>query len=239
MGFFDSILDPATASIDSVAFAECLAAALVIGAAIALVYRYGGRHSQSLMFTIAMIPAVVTVIIMVVNGNIGAGIAVMGAFSLVRFRSAPGTAKEIGMIFLAMSTGLLTGMGFVGYAAVFTAVMCAICLVYTRVSGGWSPDRGMVLRITVPEDLDFDGAFDDVLSRYTSSHELSTVKTVNMGSMYRLTYDVTLRPDCSRKAMLDELRSRNGNLEIVLGHSEPRYTELRSWRTRACSRDGR
>lgn len=177
------------------------------------------------MFTIALIPAVVTVIIMVVNGNIGAGIAVMGAFSLVRFRSAPGTAKEIGMIFLAMSTGLLTGMGFVGYAVVFTLVMCVICAAYTRASGGWSSDS-MVLRITVPEDLDFEDAFDDVLDRYTKTHELSTVKTANMGSMYRLSYDVELLPGCSRKALMDELRSRNGNLEVVLGHTESKYTEL-------------
>lgn len=226
MGFFDSILDSSSTSIDPAAFAECLAVALVIGALIALVYRYRSKYSQSLMFTIALIPAVVTVIIMVVNGNIGAGIAVMGAFSLVRFRSAPGTAKEIGMIFLAMSTGLLTGMGFVGYAAVFTVAMCVICVLYSRMSGGWGGENALVLRISVPEDLDFEGVFEGVLDKYTSEHELTGVKTLNMGSMFRLTYDVKLVPGASRKAMLDELRLLNGNLEIALGHAEPRYTEL-------------
>ncbi len=223
MGIFDSIITSGT-TIET--FLACLGCSLLVGLAIAFVYRYRTKHSESLMFTIGMIPAVVSVIIQVVNGNIGAGIAVMGAFSLVRFRSAPGTAKEIGMIFLAMSTGLLIGMGFIGYALVFTAIMCAICLIYNTCSGGWSAKAPLTLRITVPEDLDFKGAFDGVLSKHAREFELSSVKTVNMGSMYKLTYDVTLNADCNEKQMIDEIRCINGNLEVSLGHAPSQYTEL-------------
>ena len=226
MGFFDSIFESTTESIDPVDFLLCVACALVVGAAIALVYRYRSKHTQSLVFTIALIPAVVTVIIMVVNGNIGAGIAVMGTFSLVRFRSAPGTAKEIGMIFLAMSTGLLIGMGFLGYAVLFTAIMAIICVVYNTLSSGWSSEPGLLLHITVPEDLDYKGEFEDILDRYTASYEMNSVKTINMGSMFRITYDVTLAPNCDEKAMIDEIRCRNGNLEVSLGHAKTGYTEL-------------
>ena len=223
MGIFDSIISAGT-TIET--FLACLGCSLLVGAMIALVYRYRTKHSESLMFTIGMIPAVVSVIIQVVNGNIGAGIAVMGAFSLVRFRSAPGTAKEIGMIFLAMSTGLLIGMGFIGYALVFTAVMCAICLLYNTYSQGWSAKTPLTLRITVPEDLDFKGAFDEALAKHARSFELSSVKTVNMGSMYKLTYEVTLNADCNEKQMIDEIRCINGNLEVSLGHAPAQYTEL-------------
>ena len=223
---FDSIFDSSSVSIEPMAFLSCLGCALLVGVLIAAVYRFRSKYSQSLMFTIAMIPAVVTVIIMVVNGNIGAGIAVMGAFSLVRFRSAPGTAKEIGMIFLAMSTGLLIGMGFLGYAVLFTLIMCGICVAYNALSSGWSGKTPLTLRITVPEDLDFNDAFDDILAKYTTRYECTGVKTVNMGSMYKLTYEVETIKGCDEKAMMDEIRCRNGNLEVSLGHAQSQYTEL-------------
>ncbi len=226
MSLFDSIFGGTSEAIDPMAFLLSVGCALVLGLALAAVYRFRSKHSDSLMFTIALIPAVVSVIIMVVNGNIGAGIAVMGAFSLVRFRSAPGTAKEIVMIFLAMSTGLLVGMGFLAYGALFTAIMCAICVAYNLISKGWSEQSNMTLRITVPEDLDYRGEFDGILSSYTTAYELQSVKTTNMGSMFRLTYGVTLSDGCDEKRMIDEIRCKNGNLEVYLGHAEQKYTEL-------------
>lgn len=227
MGIFDSILDSTAEAIDPVDFVTCVGVALIVGFLIALVYRFRMKHSESLVFTIALVPAVVSVIIMVVNGNIGAGIAVMGAFSLVRFRSAPGTAKEIVMIFLAMSTGLLIGMGFIAYALLFTIIMCAICVAYNAMSPSWSnPANDLVLRITIPEDLDYKDAFEGILSKYTKEHELQAVKTINMGSMFRLTYSILLNADCDEKAMIDEIRCKNGNMEVSLGHAQPRGTEL-------------
>ena len=156
------------------------------------------------------------------------GVAVAGAFSLVRFRSAPGSAKEIVTIFLAMGTGLITGMGYLGFAALFTLIMCAAFTVYELLSmeRGKSGDVYKTVKITVPEDLDYSGAFDDIFAEYTKACELITVKTTNMGSMFRLTYNVTLRDKYIEKQMIDRIRERNGNLEIVVSKQETRMAEL-------------
>ncbi len=157
-----------------------------------------------------------------VNGNIGAGIAVMGAFSLVRFRSVAGSAKEIGALFLAMAAGLVVGMGYPAYAVLFTVVLGAAMIVYQLAGLGASSagDLDRTLRITVPEDLNYVGLFDEVLPRYTSAARQTSVKTCNMGSLFKLTYDVTLLPQASEKELIDELRCRNGNLEISLTQRE-------------------
>ena len=174
------------------------------------------------MLTLALLPAIVCVVILTVNGNIGAGIAVMGAFSLVRFRSVAGTAKEIGTIFLAMAAGLVVGMGYPGYAMLFTLVLAAAMVVYQTVGLGSarSDELERTLRITIPEDLNYMGVFDEVFARFTSCAKQSSVKTCNMGSLFKLTYDVTLLPQANEKDFLDELRCRNGNLEISLTQRE-------------------
>ena len=154
---------------------------------------------------------------MMVNGNLGIGVAVAGAFSLVRFRSAPGSAKEMAVIFMTMCTGLITGVGYIAYALLFTVIMCAVLILAQLVSVKRSnTDRRRILKITVPEDLDYEGIFDDIFDGYTSSHTLVGVKTSNMGSLYRLTYELTLKDAKSAKAFIDSLRVRNGNLEISL-----------------------
>ena len=206
-------------------FLLCVAVALVIGAGIAFTASRRSAFSHSFLISLAALPALVCVTIMMVNGNIGAGVATAGAFSLVRFRSAAGTAKEIVLIFMAMVAGLVAGMGYLAYAVLFALILCAIFLILGR----FDPEAkglGKVLRVTVPEDLDYDGAFDATLGEYCTQWKLKQVKTVNMGSLFRLTYQLTLRPDASEKAFIDALRCLNGNLEIAIAQGEVVSSEL-------------
>ena len=199
--------------ISASAFFICTAASLILGLGAAALGMYKSRYSQSFVLTLAM----VQIIIMMVNGNIGAGVAVAGAFGLIRFRSAPGSAKEIGLVFLATAIGLATGMGYVAIAAVFFAVMAAFSLLLTASGFGAKGADERELKITIPENLDYDGLFDDLFQKYTRSADLERVKTTNMGTLYELSYKITLRDAHATKAFLDELRERNGNLNIVCG----------------------
>ncbi|MCR4717303.1 MAG: DUF4956 domain-containing protein [Lachnospiraceae bacterium] len=205
-----------TESISLLPFLECVGAALVIGLILAVAYTYKTRYTKSFVMTLAILPAVVAVVIMMVNGNVGTGIAVAGAFSLVRFRSAPGTAKEIGTIFIAMGAGLIVGMGYLGYAFLFTIIVGAMSVVYSAIDfGSKKTDLAYrTIRITIAEDLDYTDIFNEVWSEFTSSVKLVQVKTTNMGSMFKLTYDITLKDPASEKKLIDQLRIRNGNLEI-------------------------
>lgn len=209
-------------------FLLCLGCSLVIGLILALSYMYRSRYTKSFIVTLALLPAVVCVVIMMVNGNIGAGVAVAGAFSLVRFRSVPGTAKEITMLFLAMGAGLITGMGYLGFAVLFTLIMCALSVVYNHFDFGSKRNANTykTLQITIPEDLDYTGVFEEILENYTTSCELVRVKTTNMGSMFRLTYNLVLRDTGKEKEMIDKLRCRNGNLEITVSQQETNVVEL-------------
>lgn len=203
-------------------FALCTAASLALGLGTALLCMYKSRYTQSFIITLAMLPAVVQVVIMLVNGNIGAGVAVAGTFSLVRFRSAPGTAREIGMIFLAMAIGLATGMGYVALAVFFFLIMALFVLVLTSLHFGGGDEHERELKITIPETLDYDGLFDDLFEKYTRSARLERVKTTNMGTLYELHYRVVLKTERIPKEFLDELRCRNGNLNIVCGKAAAR-----------------
>lgn len=211
-----------TTSIGGGDFILCLISALVLGAILACAYVYKTKYTKSFVITLAIIPAVVSMIIMMVNGNIGAGVAVAGAFSLIRFRSVPGTAKEIGAIFIGMGAGLAIGMGYIMYAAIFMIILCAIMVVYEKSGFGVNKDliNGKVLRITIPEDLEYANLFDEIFEKYTEKNELTSVKTTNMGSMFRLTYNCTMKDRKEEKAMIDELRCRNGNLEITMANTE-------------------
>lgn len=185
------------------------------------------RPTLSFLVTLAVLPAIVSVVIMMVNGNVGAGVAVAGAFSLVRFRSAPGTAREIGMIFLAMGTGLVCGMGYLLYAALFAVLVGGAMTLFTVAMGAWSgTQQEKTLRITIPEDLNYSDVFDDLFQEFTSFVELLSVKTTNMGSLYKLTYSVTLKNPAREKELIDALRCRNGNLEISMTRQEAGTYEL-------------
>lgn len=213
-----SSLFTSTAGMTLAAFLTCVITALVLGLVMALVYTFRNHYTRSFVVTLAMLPPIVCVVIMMVGGNLGAGVAVAGTFSLVRFRSVPGTAKEVCAIFLSVAAGIACGMGFPVFAAVFAVIMCLASLLLAAVNFGGrrNEDRRKVLRITVPEDLDYTGIFDDLMERYTLSHALTGVKTTNLGSLNRLTYEIVLKKAGSEKEFIDELRCRNGNLEISI-----------------------
>ena len=224
-GLFDSDLVSVISITD---FLLCLGFCLVLGLIMAFAYMYRTRYTKSFVVTLALLPAVVCVVIMLVNGNVGTGVAVAGAFSLVRFRSVPGTAKEICTLFLAMGAGLIAGMGYLGFSVLFTVIMCAMFLLYNRLDFGTkkNADAYKTFSITIPEDLDYSGVFDDIFAEYTVSHDLARVKSTNMGSMFKLTYNVVLRDASREKEMIDKIRCRNGNLEITVSKQETTVTEL-------------
>ncbi len=224
-GLFDTDL---TTVISVTDFLLCLGFSLVLGLIMAFAYMYRTRYTKSFVITLALLPAVVCVVIMLVNGNVGTGVAVAGAFSLVRFRSVPGTAKEICTLFLAMGAGLVAGMGYLGFAVLFTIVMCVVFVLYSRLDFGTKKKSEIfkTLTITIPEDLDYTGVFDDIFSEYTRSHDLVRVKTTNLGSMFKLTYNVELSNIAREKEMIDKIRCRNGNLEIAVSKQETVGTEL-------------
>ncbi len=224
-GLFDS---QTTAVITVTDFLICLGFSLLLGVVMAVAYMYRTRYTKSFVVTLASLPAVVCVVIMMVNGNVGTGVAVAGAFSLVRFRSAPGTAKEICALFFAMGAGLITGMGYIGFAILFTVVMSAVFVLYNRFDFGFKKNSEIykTFTITIPEDIDYTDVFDDVFKEYTLNYDLARVKTTNMGSMFRLTYNLTLRDVKKEKEMIDKLRCRNGNLEIAVSKQETAVAEL-------------
>lgn len=197
------------------AFFICTIVSLLLGIGTAFMSMFKTKCSQSFAITLAIMPAIVQIVIMLVNGNIGAGVAVAGAFSLVRFRSVPGTAKEIGSIFLAMAIGLATGMGYVALGIIFFVIIGAVLLLLTIIHFGQNDTAERVLKITIPEDLDYDGLFDDLFDTYVKSYTLDKIKTTNMGTLYELQYLITLKESQVPKAFLDEIRCRNGNLNIV------------------------
>lgn len=216
MRFFESIF---TSIQDMwVSYLILLIVSLVMGVLFALLCCYKAKSSKSFYITTALIPSCVALVIMLVNGNIGAGIAVAGAFSLVRFRSAPGSAKEICIIFISTTAGLALGMGYIGYALVFMAFsgLTLFLLTNFRIFEKKNIECHKTLKITIPESLDYENVFSEVLAKYTRECELIQIKSVNMGSMFKLTYVIVLNDIKLEKEFIDELRIRNGNLEVSL-----------------------
>lgn len=220
---FSSIM---TSGITPESFAICTAVSLLCGLILSLAHMFRNPSSKSFAVTIALLPVIVEVIIMLVNGNLGTGIAVAGAFSLVRFRSAPGSAREILSIFTAMAAGLATGVGYIGVAVIFTVVLSLANIIYTASGFGEGTNNERELKITVPEDLNYTDMFEDLFKEYTSYHRLKSVKTSNMGSLYRLTYNLRLKRSENEKALIDAMRCRNGNLEIVSSYRSGASEEL-------------
>lgn len=204
----------ASLSVTNESFALCSAVSLALGALISFTFCFKQRKSKGLILALTILPLIVQVIIMMVNGNVGTGVAVMGAFSLVRFRSVPGNAKDICGIFLAMAVGLATGSEQLILASVFTVIVCAVALAYTFSPLGNAKTSLKELHVTIPESLDYNEVFDDIFEKYTSYSELISTKTTGMGSLYKLTYDIKLKDVKDEKKMIDEIRCRNGNLEI-------------------------
>ena len=214
------------AAITTNEFVFCTAASLVLGLIIAFAFNFKQKKTKSFMMTLALLPVIVQVVIMLVNGNIGTGVAVMGAFSLVRFRSVPGSAMDICAIFLSMAVGLATGMGFLGTAAAFTIIVEAVWFILVQTNFGEKKEKEKELRITIPESLDYTSVFDDIFARYLNRCELVQVKTTNMGSLFKLEYRIVFREEGEEKNMIDQLRCRNGNLEILCSRAQTGREEL-------------
>lgn len=219
-----SIFHAGTFYFESVAAA--MAAALLLGIVIAVIYKFSGAHIGSFAVILAIMPLLVTAVIMIVNGNLGTSVAVLGAFGLVRFRSAPGTAREIGFIFFSMAVGLATGMGFLSLAVLITVVIGLTILFLEKIHFDLGVSTERELRITIPEDMNYTGIFDDLFQAYTKYAHLERVKTTNMGTMYELSYRIELRNMEKEKEFIDELRCRNGNLSIILGLVQREKNEL-------------
>ena len=213
---FDSIISSTGLTANSALI--CTAVSLGFGLLAAFLYRISSRQpSRSMMMTLIVLPALVQAVIMLVNGSVGAGIAVMGAFNLVRFRSAPGSARDISFIFYAMCIGLATGMGYIGFALLLAVAVGAVLAALSFIPGFRDRQDRKLLRIVIPENLDYNGVFDDVFKEYLSGWKLVQVKTTAMGTLFDLRYEVTEKNSARQKEMLDKLRARNGNLTISLG----------------------
>ena len=208
------------------AFLVCTAVSLVLGIATVFLSMYRSKCSQGFSVTVAVLPAIVQIVILLVNGNVGTGVAVAGAFGLVRFRSAPGNAKDISVIFVAMAVGLACGSGYIALSVLFTVIACAVLylLVFFHIGADRSGEKE--LSITIPESLDHTEVFDDIFKEYTTHAELTEVKTASLGSLYKLHYRVRLADDRNEKEFLDALRCRNGNLEVRCGQPHTPVEQL-------------
>lgn len=198
-------------------FLICTAVSLLLGVLIAIVSVLVGKKSKSVSVSLTVIPFVTQVLIMIVNGNIGVGIGVAGAFSLIRYRSNPGNASDILMLFISMTTGLIIGVGYVWLSVIFTVIAIVAYILISLVSLGGRKPAARELKVTIPEGLNYPHIFDDIFEKYTSSAELVRVRTTNLGSMYQLTYNITIKNLDLEKEMIDDIRCRNGNLDIICG----------------------
>ncbi len=221
MPLFESVIGR---DITVTAYLICIGAAILCGIITAIAASVKAHPSKSFLISLILLPAIVSTVITMVNGNIGTGVAVMGAFSLVRFRSVPGKAKDIVAIFLAMTCGLACAGGYVAIALFFTVIVCAAMIALSFIPFG--DERAMDLEITIPETLNFADAFEDIFAEYTKKHRLVRTKTSNMGSLYKLFYKVELKDKSKMQEFIDKLRCRNGNLEISLSDSPEGVEEL-------------
>lgn len=215
--FFDSILSSSAGVLPISSSILCLVVSLILGLLIAAAYMIRSDYSKNFVMSLVLLPPIVQVVIMLVNGNLGTAVAIVGAFSLVRFRSVPGTAREIACIFLAMAVGLATGVGYLTFAIVFTMIICiALVLMNLFPFGVKKHTRDMkVLKVVIPENLDYTTVYDDLFTEHLTFYELQRVKTTNMGSMYELTYHVVFKDMKTEKKLMDDMRCRNGNLPIT------------------------
>lgn len=204
----------------------CTGVSLLLGLIISLIYISQKNYSKNLAVSLVLLPALIQIVIMMVNGNLGAGVAVLGAFSLVRFRSVPGTSREICSIFFAMAVGLATGMGQVAFAIMITIIVGLVILILDKLKFGDKKELEKELKVTIPENLDYTGIFDDIFEKYLNESSLEKVKTTNLGSMYELTYQIRFKDLSEEKKFIDEIRCRNGNLTIICARKQMGKEEL-------------
>ena len=207
-------------------FMLAIVASMFMGLILSAVFMYKNTYTKSFVSALVLIPAVETVVIMLVNDNIGVGLSVAGSFALIRFRSVKGNAKELVAVFIAMTIGIICGTGYVALAGIFTLLLAAVMLALNLTGFGNVSEKNRYLKITIPESLNYDEVFDKILDKYCSSHELESVKTLTLGSLFRVEYSIRMKDVSRTKAMIDELRTRNGNLEIMCGKPATNREEL-------------
>ena len=214
---FTSVLSSVATDVTMTSALLCTRVSLILRLVIALIYMSQGGYSKSFVMTLVLLPALVQIVIMLVNGNLGTSVAVLGTFSLVRFRSVPGSSKEIAIIFFAMAIGLATGTGFLTFAVLMTLMIGAVFFILGKISFGELKENEKDLRITIAEHIDYTSIFEDIFKEYTTKCVLQRVKTTNLGSMYELSYHITLKDAKKEKEMIDNIRCRNGNLTVICG----------------------
>ena len=217
--FTDTAVDPAMMML-------AIGVSLLLGLVIAKVYQFKTVYSKSFVMSLALLPTLIAIVIFLVNGSLGAGVAVMGAFSLIRFRSAPGGAKELVSIFLVMTIGIAIGMGYLVFATVFTFIMSLVMLLLEVVNFGQMKHSMRQLTVVIPESLDYESIFDDIFNKAANHVELANVKTSDMGSLFKIKYILQLNGQMTEKELIDALRTRNGNLEIAISRYITKENEL-------------
>lgn len=217
--FTDTAVDPAMMML-------AIGVSLLLGLVVAKVYQFKTVYSKSFVMSLALLPTLIAIVIFLVNGSLGAGVAVMGAFSLIRFRSAPGGAKELVSIFLVMTIGIAIGMGYLVFATVFTFIMSLAMLLLEVVNFGQMKHSMRQLTVVIPESLDYESIFDDIFNKAANHVELANVKTSDMGSLFKIKYIIQLNGRMTEKELIDALRTRNGNLEIAISRYITKENEL-------------
>lgn len=212
---FNDLIGQMEVVIEPWMFFTCLGVALALGLIAAFCYMFKNMYSKTLVVTIAILPPIVCVLIMLVSGSLGAAVAVGGVFALTRFRSAQGTAREITQIFLSMAVGLVTGLGYIYIAMILVAVIEAMAIVFALTKFGESSSKRRTLKVSIPEELDYTDIFDDLFEKYTTSTSLIKVKLKNLGTIFQLTYDIYLKDIKEEKKFIDEIRVRNANLDVI------------------------
>lgn len=215
---FNSIFDSSVNGLDITTGLICAAVAVGLGIVIAITHMKTSQATKGFLVTLATLPLLVMAVMIMINGNLGTSIAILGAFSLIRFRSIQGKAKDLLSVFFAMMVGLACGMGHVLFATVITAISVVAIVFFSNTNFLEPNKKQRVLKIVVPEDLDYEEVFNEIFAKYTSKAELIQMKTMNMGSLYKLTYDITMKSNVREKDFLDEIRVKNCNLKVLLSH---------------------
>lgn len=222
----ESILTETTATVSLLDCMICIAVAAILGGVISFTHKITTKTTPNFLLTLAILPVLVQVVILLINGNLGTSLAVAGAFSLIRFRSMPGNSKEIISVFWAMVVGLGLGMGYIAYSVLITIIVAILVIVLNKIVSKGQDLSERKLKIVIPENLDYEEVFNDIFSKYTNKIELKKVKTTNMGSMYELVYIVSMKQEEKEKDFMDEIRCRNGNMLVMLERQELSEVEL-------------
>ncbi len=220
---FNSIINN---EITLINFMICVLTALILGFLVSIVHMKTSKSNSNFITTLVILPLIVSIIILLINGNLGTGIAIAGAFSLVRFRSIPANSREILSVFLAMSIGLAVGTGYIAFALIFTLICLITLVLLYKLNFGMDNNNDKTLKICIPEDLNYINAFDDIFNEYLEKYDLEKAKTINMGSMFELTYRVNIKDEQKEKELIDKIRVRNGNLKVLLVNSKVLDNEL-------------